>query len=320
MSHFSYDEYIERNDAMEKRSKANELQILTYLSPRLKHPTTIKGRLQQLQRGYNGESQFYDIIKENLSEHYIPIYDLLLESDGSVFQIDCLIICNNSVYMYEVKNYTGDYYLQNDRWYIVRSKKEIRNPLLQLERSHYLLKDLIQSFPSRFKVKSFIVFVNESFMLYQAPLNTPIIFPTQIMRHIQTLNRHVGYRNNEKDQKELAEWLKAQQVERNFANLPDYSFDSLNKGMFCSDCLRRMERYNRAYMICHVCKQKEAVELAVLRNIRQFTILFPKKRITTSKIYEWCGRTLSKKSILRILKENFLLIYHGRYSFFVDKT
>lgn len=181
---------------MGKRSKSNELQVLSYLKPQLKHPTIIKDSLRQLQRGYDGESQFYDMMQENLSEHCLPICDRPLKSDGSIFQIDYLFIINNTIYMYEIKNYTGDYYLQNDRWYIVRSKREIRNPLLQHERSRYLLKNLLQNFPKHFEVKSFIVFVNESFMLCQAPLNPSIIFPTQIIRHIQTLNRHVGLTSN----------------------------------------------------------------------------------------------------------------------------
>lgn len=298
----------------------NELQILTFLKPRTNLRPEIKRQLQQLQNGYAGESQFYKVIKQKLSEHCLPLFNLLLESDGSFFQIDCLILCNDTIYMYEVKNYAGDYYLHNDRWYIVRSKKEIRNPLLQLERSNYLLNELIQKFPARFEIKSYIIFVNKTFMLYQAPLDLPIIFPSQIKRHINILNRQVGPYANLKQQRRLAEWLIEQQVEQNFANIPEYSFDSLKKGVFCKKCLRGMTRYKQNRMLCQTCNYTNQIETMVLENIKQFTILFPEMKITTNNIYMWCGKTISRKTILRILKKNFMLISRGKNSYFINKS
>src|SRR5690625_3371907 len=304
---------------MKKLLVPDELQTLTYLKPRLKLTPESELRLQQLENGYTGESYFHKTLMENLSKQCLPLFDLLLESDGSLFQIDCLILCHDIIYMYEVKNYVGDYFIQNNRWYIVRTNKEIRNPLMQLERGHYLLNELIHEFPERFDIKSFIVFVNEAFTLYQAPLNTSIIFPTQIMREIKMLNRQAKFNVNLSKQNELAEWIIEQQVKRNFANIPEYSFDSLKKGVFCRECLRTMRRFSRVNMICHACKQKEDVEAAVLRNVKQFQTLFPEKRITTNTIFQWCGQILSQKVILRILKKHFKLIKQGRYSYFMEE-
>src|SRR5699024_1035902 len=138
-------------------------------------------------RGHVGEQKFRKIIKQTLHNEHLLLYDLLLETDGSLFQIDFLIISNDTIYLYEIKNYSGDYYIRDNRWYTVRSKKEIRNPLRQLERCTYLLKQLLQKHPTQFKVESFIIFINKEFMLYEAPVHSQLIFPSQILRHMEFL-------------------------------------------------------------------------------------------------------------------------------------
>src|SRR5690625_2241914 len=173
---------------MEKLTIPNELQKLTFLKPRLKFTPENELRMNQLESGYTGEKIFNEMLQDHLTNHHIPLFDLLLKSDGNIFQVDCLIISNDTIYLYEVKNYQGNYYVQDDQWYILRTRTEIRNPFLQLNRSEYMLKKLIRKYSSRFTVKPFLIFVNPSFQLYQAPIDMQMIFPNQILQHIQFLN------------------------------------------------------------------------------------------------------------------------------------
>ncbi|WP_138919056.1 nuclease-related domain-containing protein [Ornithinibacillus scapharcae] len=53
--------------------------------------------------------------------------DLLLQVSNQTFQIDSLVIADK-IYVYEIKNYQGDFYYDNDRLYN-RSNFEISNPL-----------------------------------------------------------------------------------------------------------------------------------------------------------------------------------------------
>src|SRR5690606_28834151 len=102
------------------------------------------------------------------------------------------IILQNTIYIFNVKNNDGDYYIEKDKWYFAASGKEIRDPFLQLNRSDYLLRQLLQQHGFHFSVESYLVYVNPDFLLYQAPLRKPIIFPNQLSRFVQKLNNTPG--------------------------------------------------------------------------------------------------------------------------------
>lgn len=70
-------------------------------------------------------------MEKKLTNDWLIVKDLLLESNNTVFQVDTLLISPETVYLFEVKNYEGDFYIESDRWYTI-SKTEINNPLLQL--------------------------------------------------------------------------------------------------------------------------------------------------------------------------------------------
>src|SRR5690625_3188928 len=165
-----------------------ELQALHYLNPRTKLSTSDLRTYEILQKGYLGERKFYHLLKELLSSDCIVLFDLLLTSNGTTFQTDCLLIFQETIYFIEIKNFEGDFYRKGDSWYYVATRNEIRNPLLQLERSEFLLRHFLQKNKYNFPVKSYVVFVNNGFMLYEAPMKLPIIYPTQLRRFIQRLN------------------------------------------------------------------------------------------------------------------------------------
>lgn len=102
--------------------------------------------------------------------------------------MDSLLIFPESIYMYEVKNYQGDYYYDSDRFY-KKPKLEISNPLIQLNRTASLLRQLLQSLGFHLHVEASVVFINPEFTLYQAPLNKPFIFPTQLNPYFKKLNK-----------------------------------------------------------------------------------------------------------------------------------
>ena len=107
--------------------------------------------------------------------------------NNSVLQIDTALLTQGIIYLFEVKNYEGDYYIDNDRWFSI-SKTEIKNPLHQLKRNKYLFRRLLQDLGVHFSIESYLVFINPHFNLFQAPLNQSIIFPTQLKRFLKKIN------------------------------------------------------------------------------------------------------------------------------------
>src|SRR5690625_1679348 len=165
-----------------------ELHILHLLYSRMNLSASERRQYENLHKGYKGEQKLHDLLHKQLSPDYLVVNDLLLKSNNTEFQIDTLLIGQNKIYPLEVKNYEGDFYIQKDNWYSVSSGNEIRNPLHQLKRSELLLQKFLQHIEVDFSIEPYLIFINPEFYLYQATLDLPIIFPTQVNRFIQQLN------------------------------------------------------------------------------------------------------------------------------------
>ncbi len=203
----------------------------------------------------------------------------------------------------------------DERWYSI-SGSELKNPLLQLKRTEMMLRKLLNDLNENLPIESTIVFVNDDFYLYQAPLEMPIIFPTQLKKFVQRLHSTSSKVN--KHQYALAEKLLSLHNDKPmFIDLPKYSYDQMELGITCSQCQSFCVQSCRAKITCPYCHFSEFVEPAVLRSIEEFKLLYPEMPITTNRIYDWCKVVKSKKTIRRVLLKNYYLEGHGRSSRFI---
>lgn len=154
-----------------------------------------------LEKGYEGEVKF-DLLAESLQEERYIINDLLLEVNNSYFQIDTSIVSQGVIHLLDIKNFEGDCYWKEDKIYSVKTGREFKNPVLQLNRSATLFRQLLQNRKLNYLIEPFVIFINPEFTLYQAPLDQPIILPTQVNRFLLDLNKTSSKLNN--GHKELA--------------------------------------------------------------------------------------------------------------------
>ena len=157
-------------------------------------PAKDKQHHYNLQKGHEGEVLF-DSETSKLECECYTLNDLLLKQNNTTFQIDSLIIHSETIYLFEVKNFEGDYYYESDRLY-KKPKSEITNPLNQLYRSKSLLRQLLQNLGYNIPINASVVFINPAFTLYQTPLNKPFIFPTQINKYLKNLDSIPSRLNN----------------------------------------------------------------------------------------------------------------------------
>ncbi|WP_164667564.1 nuclease-related domain-containing protein [Virgibacillus doumboii] len=295
------------------RTKSTELRILELLNTRMKLTDKDRGHYIRLKKGYEGEVQF-DNLTEKLQCECLILNDLLLEVNSTTFQIDSLMIFQRLIRFYEVKNLEGDYYCESDKIYR-KPRKEIINPLHQLSRSESLLRQLFSSLGTNPSIESSVVFINPKFTLYQAPLDKPIIFPTQIERHMNQLNSQTSKLTNK--HKNLADQLIALNIKDSpFKQLPPYDYDQLRKGITCPKCHSFSVTVDSRKCVCQYCGHAELVGDAVMRSVEEFKILFPDEKITTNVIYDWCSVIASKERIRYILLNNFTRVGSGRWSYF----
>ncbi|GGH82636.1 DNA-directed RNA polymerase subunit M/transcription elongation factor TFIIS [Pullulanibacillus pueri] len=259
-----------------------------------------------LEKGFEGETKC-DQLLESLQEERYVINDLLFEVNNSYFQIDTLIISQGVIHLLDIKNFQGDWYLEANRLYKVSNQNEYKNPVDQLKRCETLFRQLLNNLKQTFLVESFVIFINPEFTLYQAPMDKPIILPTQLHRFLVDLNK-IPSKLNDKHKK-LAQKLIALNHSKNpFTTLPSYDYELLQKGVYCENCKSFLVSIIKRDFICKNCGHHESIHHAILRNTEEYRVLFPNDKITTPGIYDWCNADLNKKTIARVLKKNYTAI------------
>ena len=295
------------------RTEPSELVILKLLNNRMQLSKTHLQNYASLKKGFEGEL-LYDSKMEKLECDCLVLNDLLLKINNQTLQIDSLVIMNHVVYLLEIKNYTDDYLYKSEKLF-QKDQSDITNPLIQLHRSESLLSQLFCKLNFRIPIQSFVLFINPLFTLYQAPLGLPFIFPNQINRFVERLNSHPS-KLQEQHYKLGNSLLSLHITENSYHRCPPFHYKQLRKGILCTDCLSFTLTISGRECICTSCGNKELVESAILRNVKEFKLLLPHEKITTSSIYEWCEIIPSRKRILRTLKKNFKQIYISKKSYF----
>ncbi|WP_226644395.1 nuclease-related domain-containing protein [Mesobacillus subterraneus] len=288
---------------LKKRSESKELVVLRYLNTRMELSAKDKFQLSNLEKGYRGEIEF-DVLTEKLSEERYIIDDLLLQVNNSYFQIDKVIISGGLIHLLDVKYHEGDFYLESDKFFSVKSGREYKNPVIQLKRSETLFRQLLQNLKLNYLVQASVVFNNPEFTLYQAPMDLPIILPTQINRFLKEINDTPS--KLDENHKILANKLLSLHNDKNpYTNLPEYNYEQLEKGMHCRACGSFNTSIKKQHLVCGKCGNSERAENAIIQQIEEFKLLLPEVKITAQSIYEWCNIDINKRRITRVLKKYY---------------
>jgi ribosomal protein S27AE len=296
------------------RCLPRKLSLWRSLNTRMRLEEQEKKYYANLEKGFAGEMMF-DALLENIQDDRLLLNDLLFETNNTTFQIDSFCISQNTIYHFEVKNYEGDHYFELDHFY-TSYRSEIQNPVNQLNRSSTLLRQLFKSIGCTLLLESYVVFINPEFFLYQAPLNLPIIYPTQLNRFLKELNSKSSKLTSM--HLNLAEKVTSlHQIEDPYHKSPSYQYEQLHKGIICGPCGGSfMLPLSDKKLICGTCGCVEDVDSAILRSIEEFKLLFPDRAMTTSVIYEWCGKMASKRQVHRILLQNFKSNGYGKWTYY----
>ncbi|RYG71209.1 NERD domain-containing protein [Lentibacillus lipolyticus] len=297
------------------RSKPAELITLELLNSRMKLTVKEKRHYLNLKKGYEGEKRF-DSLTEQLQCECLIVNDLLLEVNNTTFQIDTLIITRGMINFFEVKNHEGDYYYESDKLF-KKPHLEIINPLHQLSRCEALIRQLLLGLGyDDFPMDASVLFINPEFTLYQAPLDKPFIFHSQLHRYMNQLNALPSKLS--KYDKKLADQLVALHItDSPFGRLPSYDYGQLRKGIVCPKCHSLAMRIHKRKCVCRQCDFIEPSADAILRSIKEYKILFPNNKITTNTIHDWCRVVPSKKIIRSVLASHFRAVGVRQWTYYV---
>jgi hypothetical protein len=300
------------------RPLSDELKLWRSLNFRMKLSVNDKKYYLYKEKGYIGELLFDEWLA-TLSNNFLIVNDLLIEYNYTHFQTDSFLVSQDTLYQFEVKNFEGDYFIDptSKIWYTT-DNNEKKNPLLQLERSESLMRQLIRQLGYSFSIVPLVIFVNPHFYLYQAPMNLPIIFQPQIKRFMTKLDSKPSFLTEKHFY--FAKKIASLHVDESpYKYLPPYTYEQIRKGIMSTCChLFYTEGDLQGDMlVCRKCGSWENVEAAVLHVIEEFTLLFPDINITVSSVAEWCQVVSSRKRIRKILLKNYNLVRYGKATYYV---
>ncbi|SER83374.1 nuclease-related domain-containing protein [Salipaludibacillus aurantiacus] len=288
---------------VKKRVPSYELQVLQSLKPRMYFSETLQKRYNLLVKGFEGEI-LLDRWLHTLALESLVLPDLIFEVNKSCIQIDTLFITPASTYLFEVKNYEGEFKIEGDKWR-TRAGNDIQNPLFQLHRSETIFRQVLQNLNlPPVNLKPLVVFPNPEFTLFNASPDLPVILPTQLPRFFKNIEATPGHLS--KNILNISNQLLSQSLTKSpYLTLPEYTYSQLSKGILCPKCYSRLNKITQRELRCGKCHYSETVREGVFRSVKDFQLLFPEKELTTAGIYEWCGGTAAKKVIQNTLFLHF---------------
>ncbi len=127
------------------------------------------GEDQKRIAGKEGELQAKKILKHYLNENDLLLNNLNISIHGRNTELDYVVINNNGVFIFEVKNFSGKLVGNEDDQYWNKYKisrgnkeyiKEVRNPIKQLKREIYLLKEYLKYYGVDLWIEGYVLFVN----------------------------------------------------------------------------------------------------------------------------------------------------------------
>ncbi|NLP49737.1 nuclease-related domain-containing protein [Bacillus sp. RO1] len=305
---------------VKSRNLSVEIQIYQSLNARMTLLEKEKQYLWNLEKGYEGECMFDALTEKLEGGNHLILNDLLLKHNNTTFQIDSFIITPQNGYLFEVKNFEGDYYYDSssDHMYYKSLSKplEVTNPLTQLNRCNSLLRQLLSNYGFKLPILASVVFINSEFTLYQSPLDKPLIHPTQINRYLKGLENDFSSKLNSMHTALAEKLTSLHMVDSPFKNLPGYSYEQVKKGLVCTGCASLSVFVEGRSARCVRCHKVETLEEIVLRHVREFRMLFPEKPVSTKNIHEWCRQIKSLKTIRRVLDKHLNNKGSNRWSYF----
>ena len=272
--------------------------------------------------GDAGETYVSKVLSERLEVQPIVLKDFLFEIDGSECQIDFLVMFEYECLLIEVKHYEGDFISGEEFILKVDSKRKYPNPLSQLARATDKLEKLFVRENIRMKIAPVIIYTHPCFYLYNARVDSRIMFLSHMRRFVADLNQkpcRIGERHEK-----IFERLNSLRLETSaYEKKIMYEYDDLKKCITCEKCDGEMVRRNagdRMFIYCNMCGGQKKIYDAILRNVADLEYLFPEKKLTLTLVLEWIGGCITRKFLTKILLSRYELIKKGRSSYYIKKS
>ena len=265
--------------------------------------SSLDSQMATFLKGLEGEAIIYQKLK--LINHLPFLYNIELNINNRV-QIDFLVVSDDYVYHFEIKNYSGDYYIKNDQ-FINDYGSMFYTPFQQLYRANNELQLLLKKCEINREIKTILIFTNPTFTLKsQIPPQYEVLLPTELHK-IQRLFKNYKIAENHRILKIIEEEKNTfSDIYQNNKRVP---FDDIKHGLKCPYC-KSVDKLNisekKKSVCCTICSNKFSRRSIYLYNLKELFIC-KGEPFTLQDAERWCS-TNNKHTLRRICNKYFEII------------
>lgn len=296
------------------RDEPLEMQYLQTIQKRTKLTTKERLDLEHVQTGYQGECLLDKWTKEALIDPESYLDDVNLSYKGSDFQVDKLLVQDDTLYVIDVKNYNGAYSYHDGCWYY-DDRVLPHNIFEQLTRAQGLLARCLSDQKVSLKIQSVLVFTSTALVLdiQEPPTHIAIKNLVETYEWLAMFKQgstevisSIGQNKVNWKQSLIRYFVPPYREAHDFSRTPHRPY---RRGICCPQCTGFLVSHGRFTVICHNCGFVEAKEHAYVRTICDYGVMYFRHDIKRRALCEFFGADYSERYIQNML-----------YKYFVPKT
>lgn len=281
--------------------------------------------LYRLERGAAGEKMVVNYIEEFGQGHWQILTNVWLYEYG-LFEIDCLLLTETDIYIFEIKNYNGDFKYVNSQCYFSDDVIS-HNPISQTQRCKVNLQNILSAVGIRVDVHANLVFTGEhaDIEIQDYIEDLDVLTINQFRKLIYSIA------NNEQTKldtgsREINRGKILRVIDRAKRKSPyqpqplsPLEQSRLRKGIKCGNCGNFDLDTARSYLVCN-CGLHEPREMAIVRTICEYGVINFDKDLRIAELYSFFGGDVSESTISRYLNKYFIKNEHKSGQVFMNPT
>ncbi|WP_033543905.1 nuclease-related domain-containing protein [Planococcus sp. CAU13] len=183
----------------------------------IEYKKMIKSKMQELEpirKGFNGETQVTNILVNGLSDQYVVLNDISIETNkGSFTQIDHLLVCpDRKILCIETKNIKGKFYPHKNGWlwyptdnYVNTGNKQhvINSPQQQSIYHARQLEYNLKKIGTKLEVEPIVVLTSPEVQWQGNQTPCPVINAEQLLTYVKSKGQETNF--NSKEMKRIGE-------------------------------------------------------------------------------------------------------------------
>lgn len=281
-----------------------------------------KKELYRLEMGHLGEEKLVEYLRMFGHKHWAILRNIWL-SDGRTFECDIILITSACVYIFEVKNYRGQFHYKNASSTLNGMKLDY-DYIQQARKSILKMKKILNKLPIQIPVKGALVFIGEHNQVrIESPVeDIDILTLTNLYSTIQEIileeKRNYSGRVNAR---QILQHLETYEVSSPFLPEPlsDIAIQELKSGIYCDACGNFDLQFNRDYTICPSC-MKEPRHESIVRMALEYGALTYDRNFSTVEVERFIHNQASRKLIRKTFEKHMDYVPRSNASYVRNNT